>query len=194
MLESTLAKIGYSNITEMADNIDYDDIIWLRSTEAGGREISASPKGETNIIYADGLPVIQADDNSGYDISLQLLAAVDDVEEDWFGSKKKLSDGSMLETGGTSESPRFALLAAKELYASPKKYAIDIYFYCSASNRPSKKSKTSEGKFDPEFPEYSIAAAPRPDNKFVCHTIYADTLPTSITVPTLTVAQTSESE
>ena len=193
MLEKTLAKVGYALITETADKIEYGDIIWFKSTEAGGREISASPNGETNTIYADGLPVIQATDNAGYDITLQLLAIIDDVETDWFG-KKQLADGTILEIGDVSENPRFALVAAKELFANAKKYAIDTYFYCSASERPSKKSKTSEGKFDPEFPEISIAAAPRPDNKFVCTTVYADTLPTSITVPTLTAAASSESE
>ena len=184
-METTIAKVGYAMITETTDEITYDNIVWFKSDEAGGREISAEPSGDTIKIYADGQPVIQAVGNSGYEITLILISIIDKIETDWF-NKTKLEDGSILEIAEIKASPKFALVVAKELLGSTNKYAIDTYFYCSASNRPSKKSKTSEGNFDPEFPEFSIAANPRPDNQFVCVTNYANELPTTVTVPTVT--------
>lgn len=181
-METTIAKIGFAMITETAEQINYENIEWFKSTDAGGREITSEPVGDTIKIYADGLPAIQAIGNSGYDIKLILLSIIDDIETKWF-NKTKTADGSIVETAVIKETPKFALIVAKELFDNSKKYAIDTYFYCSASNRLSKKSKTSEGNFDPEFPEISISASPRPDNKLVVVTDYADTLPTKVTVP-----------
>lgn len=181
-MEKTLAKVGYAPITENTESINYSDIIWFKSSEAGGREITAEPNGETNIIYADGLPVVTAEDNAGYNLKVILLSIIDDIEKDWFGNTNT-TEGGILEKSDTKERPRFALIVAKEQFNAKKKYAIDTYFYCIASARASRSSKTSEGKFDPQFPEFSIAATPRPDNGFIRYTNYADTLPEAVTIP-----------
>lgn len=182
-METTIAKVGYAMITENADNINYDDIVWFKTDKAGGREISAEPVGEGIKIWVDGLPAVQGIGNTGYDIKLILLAILDDIETAWFG-KTKTASGSIVEKAEFREAPKFALVVAKELFDNSKKYAIDTYYYCAVSNNASKKSKTSEGKFDPEFPEIPIFASPRPDNKLIIVTDYADTLPTKVTVPT----------
>jgi phi13 family phage major tail protein len=116
-METTIAKVGYAMLTESDGKISYDKIKWFKSEEAGGREITAEPNGDTIKIYADGRPVVQAIGNDGYNITLILLDIIDDVQGDWF-NKKILSNGSVLETAEIKESPRFALVVAKELFNS----------------------------------------------------------------------------
>lgn len=184
-MNTTIAKVGYAPLKETSDGkTSYDDITWFKSEEAGGRNVGAEPNGEAKTIYADGLPIIVANGNSGYNISLELISILDSIEEDWFGNTKT-ADGGILEKGGITTPPRFALLVAKECYDKATRYEIDTYYDCTAA-RASRNDKTSEGTFDPQFPTYNITSVPRPDNKFVRYTSYADTLPTSVTVPTET--------
>ena len=65
-----------------------------------------------------------------------------------------------------------------------KNNVFTIYLNCIISKRPSRADKTSEANFDPNFPTFEIAASPREDNKYVRVTLYADELPTTITLPT----------
>lgn len=183
-MNKTIRKVGYAVLTEgSTGEITYGTPIWFKSDEAGGRSIGAEPIGDSNTIYADGLPIIVASANGGYTISLELISAVDDIEKDWFGNDEA-TEGGIIEKGGIKVMPRFALLAAKETYKGDKLYEIDTYFDCVAA-RASRNDKTSEGNFDPQFPTFTVTAKPRPDNDFVRYTSYADTLPDSVVVPTV---------
>lgn len=183
-MNKTIAKVGYAMLTEGSDGtVTYDGVNWFKSDKAGGRSVSASPEGESTTIYADGLPIIVSNSNSGYKISLELVSIIDDIEKDWFGNTLT-TDGNIIEKGGISVLPRFALLVAKETYDKSKLYEIDTYCDCTASARANREDKTSEGKFDPQFPTYEITAKPRPDNNYVRYTSYADTLPETVTMPT----------
>ena len=192
-INKTIAKVGYAPITLSTEDpiYTYNKIIYFKSNEAGGRNVSAEPNGEPTTIYADGLPVVVAEENAGYNISVELIALVDDIETDWLGNTK-LSDGSILEKNSTSERPRFALVVAKERFNASTKYEIDIYFNAIVSKRPPRNAKTSEGNFDPDFPTFEIAASPREDNKFVRCTVYADELPTDVTLPDIPTDDTTE--
>lgn len=184
-MNKTIAKVGYAMLTETTDGkISYESVKWFKSDKAGGRTVGAEPKGEPTTVYADGLPVIVATNNDGYNISLELIAIVDDVEKDWYGNFEA-TEGGIIEKGGIKVLPRFALLVAKERYESDKLYEIDTYFDCVASTRVARNDKTSEGKFDPQFPTFSISSRPRPDNNFVRFTSYEDVLPESVVVPTV---------
>lgn len=183
-MNKTIAKIGYAILEETtAGVISYKKITWFKSDKAGGRSIGAEPNGETTTIYADGLPVVIAEENAGYNISLELIAIIDDVEKDWFGNEET-TDGGIIEKGGAKEKPRFALLAAKERFNSNTVYEIDTYFDCIAS-RTARNDKTSEGKLDPQFPTVTITSRPRTDDKFVRYTSYCDTLPEEVTTPVI---------
>lgn len=180
----TIAKVGYALLKEDAEgNITYDKIIWFKSKEAGGREFSAEPNGETTPIWADGQRVFIAEENQGYDIKLILIDILDNIDKDWLGNI--LTDDGTLEINSSNERPRFALLVANETLKGTTKYSVDTYYNCMVSARPSKTSKTSEGSIDPQFPEYSISAMPRPDNNFVRYTQKTDELPTDVVVPTI---------
>lgn len=186
-MNKTIRKVGYAALKESSTGeITYDKPVWFKSDEAGGRSIGAEPIGDSNTIYADGLPIIVASANGGYTISLELISAVDNIEKDWFGNDEA-TKGGIIEKGGIKVMPRFALLAAKETYKGDKLYEIDTYFDCTAA-RASRNDKTSEGSFDPQFPTFTITSKPRPDNDFVRYTSYADTLPESVVIPTVKVA------
>lgn len=191
-MNKTIRKVGYAVLTEgSTGEITYGNPVWFKSDEAGGRSIGAEPIGDSNTIYADGLPIIVASANSGYTISLELISAVDNIEKDWFGNDEATESG-IIEKGGIKMMPRFALLVAKETYKGDKLYEIDTYFDCVAA-RASRNDKTSEGNFDPQFPTFTITSKPRPDNDFVRYTSYADTLPESVVTPTVKAVKAAKS-
>lgn len=189
-MNKTIRKVGYAVLKESSTGeITYDKPVWFKSDEAGGRSIGAEPIGDSNTIYADGLPIIVASANGGYTISLELISAVDNIEKDWFGNDEA-TEGGIIEKGGIKVMPRFALLAAKETYKGDKLYEIDTYFDCTAA-RAGRNDKTSEGSFDPQFPTFTITAKPRHDNDFVRYTSYADTLPENVATPTVKTAKSA---
>lgn len=195
-MEKTIARVGYAQITESTDSSNnttysYGPIKWFGTKEAGGREFEASPNGEFNETYADGTVALAVNENNGYDIKLTLLDLVDDVETDWFGNLKD-SDGNIIEVNSGKPMPTFALVKASKNLKSSKKLTVETYFYCRANERVTRKSKTSEGKLDLQFPEFSIAARPRPDNDLVRYTVQCDELPESITIPTIALASAEE--
>ena len=186
MLEKTLAHIGYAMITAAsASGITYDNVAWLESTKAGGREISSEPQGELQEEHADGVIVFSHDTNGGYKHNLTLLSALDSVDKDWLG-KIELADGSIVEVADGHVQPRFALLVAKELINEDKLYAVDIYYNTTASRytKSAKSNKPGEN-IDFEFPQYSLSSRPIETNKVVTQKMYCDTLPTTINLPTL---------
>lgn len=81
-MNKTIRKVGYAVLTESSTGeITYGKPVWFKSDKAGGRSIGAEPIGDSNTIYADGLPIIVASANGGYTISLELISAVDDIEK-----------------------------------------------------------------------------------------------------------------
>jgi phi13 family phage major tail protein len=182
-MDKSLGLIGIAPMTvDSNKNISYEDVIWVENDKSGGREYSAEPQGESFKIWAGGKPVITGNDNSGYNISLTLL----DILDREIG--KKMLGYSLTATGGVLEkatgkpSPMFALLIARELFNGDTLYEVDTYFQCTAA-RPTKNSKTYEGTFDPDFPQYDISAVPRIDNNYILTTENYDVLPTKVVVP-----------
>lgn len=164
-LKKSIAKVGYAPITESEDGTyTYGTVKWFESKVSGGREYTAEPAGETTEVYADGITVYSAEENNGYDIKLILLAAIDDVEIEWIGNSKT-TDGGIVEIARPTERPKFALILVED--TTNETGITTIYYCCSVSKRPSLSGKTSEGKFDPQFPEYQISARPRPQDKWV---------------------------
>lgn len=93
-MNKTIAKVGYAMLTETTEGtITYDKVKWFKSDKAGGRTVGAEPSGESTTVYADGLPVIVANNNAGYNISLELIAIVDDIEKDWYGNAEATEGG-----------------------------------------------------------------------------------------------------
>lgn len=193
MLNKTLGLIGFSPITSTPKGESYGPVVWVENTEAGGRNYSAEPNGDTVTIYAGGVPVVDVVNNAGYNIQLELLAIIDQLEIDWLGNKRTI-DGGILEVGGFEKPPRFALLVAQETLNGDKKYQVDTYFNCTAQ-RPTRSGKTSEGdNFDPDFPQFDISAKRSIDGRGTRYTQYVDELPTAVVMPTIGEPSTSSSQ
>ena len=183
-LQTGMAKVGYAPLTiSDAGVYTYSNAKWLKSDEAGGREYSAEPKGETTEIFADSMSVYSAENNSGYTINLTLLSIIDDIEKDWL-NRSELDGGGMVEIGGATENPRFALFLIDNTSNNTGK--TTIFLDCQATKRPSRTGKTSEGSFEAQFPQYQITARPRLSDKWVCCVLNQSTKFT--TMPTLELA------
>ena len=184
-MNKTIARIGYAMITEesTAGTTYENEITYLESSEAGGREIKTSPKGDTIEIDADGILAIGGEINSGYDHELTTLDIIDDLKEKWLG--RTPVTGGNVEFGGAVTYPKFALVVAEETFRSEKKYDVHIYLNSQVLERPERTAKSNYQKFDPEFPTFKIGSRPRMEDKVVCIEISADELPTA--VPTITV-------
>lgn len=164
-LPRTIKQVGYALITAVDDNTGkptYGNVKWLVHNEAGGREYSAEPKGETSSIWADGLEVYGEEENAGYDITLTLLAFADDTDEDWLNKVVDTNGNFVEEYANTGEYPHFALLIIEDTTDGVGQ--TRVWTDCHVTKRPSESGKTSEGgALDPMFPEYAISAIPRED-------------------------------
>lgn len=181
-MEKTIAKVGYAPIEVGSDGTEtYGSVIWLESKLSGGREYSAEPTGEATEIYADGVVVYSSEENSGYSIKLTLLALIDKVEKDWLGFTVDPAKKSVAEYANSGSRPYFALLVsvADETW----KETVITYYNCQASKRPSHTVKTSEGKLDPQFAEFEIAARPREKDHLVRYKLPVTALPATVPEP-----------
>lgn len=194
-MEKTIAKVGYAVLnTNVAGEVSYGNINWFESTKAGGREISADPQGDLQKVEADGIYALAFNNNGGYNIKLTLLDIIDDIQTDWLG-KTILNDGTIVEVADSSAPPRFALVVAKETINGDKIYNVDTYYNCTASrNAKSAKSAKPGEALDLEFPQFDIASIPLETNKLVHTEKGYDTLPTTITVPTIPEPSASAGE
>lgn len=186
-IQAKLAKgligCGYAPITIDSDTneITYGDIKWLPSVEAGSRTYSAAPRGETTPIYADGIIVYADNDNDGYDVTLTLLSACDNVETDWFGNT--VTANGIAEYSNSGEFPKFALLIREQTTDDVGR--TTVYYNCQCANRTSTEGKTKEsGAFEFAFPEYTITATPKPIDMLVRYTINSKEKFSKVPVPT----------
>lgn len=164
---------------------------WLVSTEAGGREYSYDPRGDSQDIYADGIKVFGDSSNDGYDISLTLLDIIDDVSKDWLN--EVVDTNGRAEYADVAEYPYFELYIIENTRDAVGK--TTIFTYCQCSGRPSETGKTSEGSgnFDYFFPEYSIAATPRPSDMLVKYVVDGKARFTTVPTPPEKVTPTTTS-
>ncbi|MBR1382786.1 MAG: hypothetical protein IJ555_03105 [Ruminococcus sp.] len=141
-------------------------IVWLASTEAGGREYNAQPRGGVQEVYADSVMAFADNEDDGYDLTLTLLDIIDDVAVDWLGEIKDSKGRAEYADG--KEYPAFELYIIEATRDGTGK--TTIYYNCQCSGRPTVSGKTKEGagnNFDYFFPEYAITARPRVSDNLV---------------------------
>ena len=184
-LKKGIAKIGYAMVKDTS-TFEYDQVVWFESEVSGGREYSAEPNGETTEIYADSISVYAAEDNNGYNIKLILLAVIDDIETKWL-SNSVATNGGIVEIAKPETRPRFALITVDD--TTNGNGETTIYYNCCVSKRPKLSGKTSEGKFEAQYPEFEIGARPRPTDKWVRATLPQSELFDAI--PDIQIAETT---
>lgn len=181
-MKKGLTAVGYAlaNVDVETSSVTYGEIKYLPTAQAGGREYSATARGESQKIYADSVAVYGDVVNDGYDISLTLLAVMDDVNADWLNERKDSKGISEYADG--EEYPYFALILSEKTTDGTGK--TTIYYFCQCSGRPEQSGKTSEGgTFDFAFPQYPITATPRITDNLVKYEISGNAKLTELPEP-----------
>ena len=188
-MKKSIVNVGYAPITYESETnkYTYGVIKYFESEKSGGREFKAAPRGETAEIYADGKVVMAVNENDGYDLTLQLLDLVDDIDKDWLGNDVAADGSGVAEYSTGAEFPKFALVIVHTQANSNKKYLVEFYYETQVTNRPEKSGKTSEGKFEAAYLDLTLKSTPRehddPAKRLVMYSYRTDTLPTSIVIP-----------
>lgn len=187
-LKTKLVRVGYAPITSMTEEkTAYGTPIYFAAAEAGGREYSATAQGESQTIYANSQLVYGGEENDGYEIKLTLIDIIDDIEENWLGNV--IANNGVLEKTTNKERPRFALILSDKDTDDIGK--TTVFYNCQVTARPDKNGKTAEeGKWDTQFPEYTIKSSPRISDGFVCLTTTGTEKLTEIPEPQLDTAST----
>ena len=161
--------IAHENVDEYGNStVTYDEIINLATRTCGTRSYTATAKGETTEIYADGI-LIDADTiDGGYDIDWETTSLLDWIlYEKCYGMRKTTGDKEgIVETADGKAMPHFGLL----YYEDTKDGAgVTTFFpWVQGTQRPDLSGKTAEGgAFDPEFPHVKATASPRPGDNHV---------------------------
>ena len=166
----------------------YDKINWFGDGEAGGRDFTADPRGELTEVYANGKCVLSVNENDGYDIKLQLLSVVDDIEKEWFGRDVDAATHAVAEYSDGKEFPKFGLVVVYTNVSGG--YIVEWYYQCQVSKRNAKSGKTTEGKFEAQFLDLELTAKPREndnaDKRLVTYTEYLEAMPEAVNEPAKT--------
>lgn len=187
-MKKSIVKVGYAPINWSVEEskYTYGAIKWFESEKSGGREFEATPRGESYEVYADGKLVMAGSENDGYDITLQLLDLVDDVDKDWFGNDVDSDKKGVAEYSEGKEFPKFALIIVYT--QTDGTYLTEYYYQVQAAERPKISGKTSEGKFEAAFLDTTLKALPRehdePAKRLVRYSHKTSDLPTAVVDPT----------
>lgn len=162
-LRRTIRRVGFAPMLRGASESStsarsFGSVVWFEHNEAGGREYTATANGEMTNIYADGYNVYTSDENHGYDIQLQLLSVIDDIDVMWLGNY--VDDGGVVsEYANNVERPRFALIIIED--TADGKGCTHIWYNCIVAQRPNIAGKTSDTSgFDQQFFDVQIKADP----------------------------------
>lgn len=189
-MKTKLWKVGYAPITEMTrEKTTYGEPVYFADAEAGGREYSATAKGESQTIYANSQLVYGGEENDGYEIKLTLIDIIDDIDEHWLGNT--IATNGVLEKTSNKERPRFALILSDKDTDDVGKTVI--FYNCQVTARPDISGKTAEeGKWDTQFPEYTIKASPRVSDGYVRFTTSGTDELTEVVEPTFDEAEPAQ--
>lgn len=180
-MKTGIAKVGYAMETKDENGkVTYGPVRKLESNLSGGREFTAAPQGEATDIYADGGIQKAVSTNAGYEITLTLLDIIDDVHKDWLDNKVDAVTGGVAEYAGSKQLPTFCLVLAEETDDGTGR--VTFYYSTNVTKRPEKTSKTSEGKFEAQFPKFTLKAKPRED-KLICYEMKASAIPDQVVFP-----------
>lgn len=157
-------NVVYAPITEENGVITYGTVSKL----AGGVNVSLAPLGDRTDFYADDSPYFVVTANNGYEGTIELAELSQDFKINILGYTVD-SNGALIENAD----------------AIPKNFALGFevqgdekarrtwYYYCSVT-RPNDDASTKEASITPQTSTLNINAMPRPTDKLVKATMYAD--------------------
>lgn len=183
-MRKSIVKVGYAPITSTSGTDTYGPVVKFESDVSGGREFTAEANGDTGELRADGVTVYSYEQNNGYNCKLTLLDLIDDVQEAWLGNTVDTENHTVAEYAKDIMRPRFALLIAESTTDGTGK--LTVYYNCQVSKRPGVTSKTTDDKFDPQFPTFEINARPRLSDYLVKYETTGATIPDAVPEPATT--------
>lgn len=188
-MKKGIRRVGFALGTMTENSITYGAVEHLVTTQSGGREYTADPRGDSQDVYADSVKVYGDTVNDGYDINLTLLSLLDGVvKEKWLNNVK--TETGIAEYANSGENPYFALVIYEN--TSDGVGLTTIYYWCQASGRPSDGGRTAEGgNFDWQFAQVPLTASPRPTDMLVKYEIPGLALLSEIPEPDVTNASIS---
>lgn len=134
-----------------ADETDYGTPIRI----PGARNLTTDPQGESNNWYADNIPFVTFNSNSGYTGSLELALIPDAVLAEMFGWTIDANGALVEDAEGVPKS--FALLFEVK---GDKKNRRNVFYNVSAT-RPGSNNQTQEESIDPNTETLNITMIPR---------------------------------
>ena len=137
---------------ETEDNITYGTPIKI----PGSVEISLEPRGEMTEFYADDMLYYSAQNNQGYDGTLNIANIPDQFAIDCLGEEQDEEDKVITEKANKEGKP-FALLFE---FGGDVKATRHVLYNCSA-NRPTIASTTKSNSKEPNTNELSFVSSPR---------------------------------
>ena len=147
-----LKNVHYSTITEAEGAITYGVPVAI----PGGVEISLEPRGEMSEFYADDVLYYSADNNQGYDGTLNIANIPEQFSIDCLGESKDETDHVVTEKSN-AVGKKFALLFE---FDGDVKAIRHVLYHCSA-NRPKITSSTKTNTKEPNTNELTFVASPR---------------------------------
>lgn len=120
----------------------------------GAVSLSADPKGEQKVFYADNIAYYTVNSNSGYDGDLEIANIPDEVQAKMLGWKID-KNGVLVEVADGVPTP-FALLFS----ISGDVYKRKNVLYNVTASRPSNENKTAEESTDPAPLKLPYIASP----------------------------------
>ena len=154
-----LAQIGYAMITEDEDRrFTYGAVKQF----PGSRAVTLQAQGDALQVYGDSTLYYSDNANNGYSGTLTAVMATDNILKDWFNEVEDSQNGLLLEYA-SAPSSRFALVVR---FLDDANGTVFIFYNCTANRAPI-GGQTKEASFSPQYQDFAIVCAPRPQDDLV---------------------------
>lgn len=152
-----LEKLYIAKVTEENGTLTYGTPVPF----PGAVSISEEARGDEAEFWADNVPYFLYRSSTGRDVTLTVAEVPEFFKTDYLGATKD-ENGALVE-GGADTRQNFALLYEFDGDQHATKHC---YYYCKASLSSLEGETIGDNGTEPQTTELTIAALPRPDNRY----------------------------
>jgi len=146
-----LRNVHYSKITESNGEITYG----IPTAIKGAVELTLEPRGDMIEFYADDMLYYSAQNNQGYDGTLNIALIPQEFATDCLGETK--NDDDVITESANSKGSPFALMFE---FDGDQKATRHVLYNCTA-NRPTVTGETKNDSPEPQTDELTFVASAR---------------------------------
>lgn len=139
-VEYGLKNVAYATFTVAAGVVTYATPVAI----PGAVTLSVDPKGDPTEFYADDCLYFTADNNQGYDGTLEIAELPDSYRKDVLGETLHATDKTLAEYQD-AKTKQIALMGEM----SGDQHKRKVVFYCCTTQRPSVNGSTKTAKSEP---------------------------------------------